>query len=178
MKAYKAHELFVPPIVLDCEASGLHPTLSYPIEVGYILPDGTQQSYLIRPEESWTHWEPEAEKVHNIPREQLFDEGLHAFEVARKLNSQLAGETVYSDADDYERMWLGRLFEATHEEMLFGVGNLFTQFIQHQHTYFWKTKKALRKEVVAHRASADAWVLQEACIRSRADVVRLHHSGE
>lgn len=42
------------PAVLDVEASGFG-RYSYPIEVGYALPDGRVFCTLIRPEPHWTH---------------------------------------------------------------------------------------------------------------------------
>lgn len=176
MKAYNPQEVLSPPIVLDCEASGFGPK-SYPIEVGFVIPSGEVFSYLIRPEPQWTFWNDESEKVHNIPRQQLFDEGLPALEVAQKLNSQLRDITVYSDAPDFESFWLSRLFLATQMDAFFDVDHLFHAMINHQHKYFYEFKKELRAcdHITAHRAGDDAWVLQQAFLRSRQKAVDLHH---
>ena len=90
------------PAVLDVEASGFGRN-SYPIEVGFVLPNGHSFCCLIYPEPEWTHWDPQAETVHHISRTLLLKRGLPAIEVARLLNAQLIGQTVYSDgwANDY-----------------------------------------------------------------------------
>ena len=55
------------PAILDMEASGFGRD-SYPIEVGYVLPDGRTRCTLIRPAPHWVHWDPAAEQLHHIPR--------------------------------------------------------------------------------------------------------------
>ena len=49
------------PAIIDIEASGFGRG-SYPIEVGFALPDRTSYSFLIKPAQSWTHWSEDAEK--------------------------------------------------------------------------------------------------------------------
>ena len=161
-------------MVIDCEASGFGKD-SYPIEVGFVCSDGKVVSDLIRPESNWTHWNECSAKVHNIPRKQLFEEGIFADELAQKLNVELNGLIVYSDAPEYEQFWLSRLYEAASINISFDIEHLFHIFIQHQHKYFYDYKKELRTEVIAHRAGNDAFVLQQAFIRSRQKAVDLHH---
>lgn len=84
------------PAILDMEASGFG-RHSYPIEVGYVLPDGRAACTLIRPEPDWLHWDPLAEQVHRIPRDAALHHGRDAREVARWLNDGLQGLTVYTD---------------------------------------------------------------------------------
>lgn len=91
-------------IVIDCEASGLKEK-SYPIEVGVALHEDSF-GFLIKPEKDWTYWCKSAEKIHNIKREELFDEGISCFEAAQILNSQLRDLTLFSDATDYETFGL------------------------------------------------------------------------
>jgi hypothetical protein len=93
------------PTVLDVEASGFGRN-SYPIEVGFVLPDGHTFCTLIRPLEHWTHWDAQAAQTHHIPRTLLQQRGQDVREVAQKLNADLRGQTVYSDgwANDYS--WL------------------------------------------------------------------------
>lgn len=89
-------DLAAVPAVLDIEASGFG-RHSYPIEVGYVLSDGQAFCTLIRPEPEWTHWDPAAERLHHISRDLVLARGRPAVEVARMLNAQLVGQTVYSD---------------------------------------------------------------------------------
>jgi hypothetical protein len=149
------------PIVIDCEASSLSAE-SYPIEVGFVLEDGTVQNYLIRPEKKWTDWSEESSKIHNIPRERLYDEGLSVVEVARILNGQLADCTCYSDSSYHETFWLDRLFHAARTDRLFDIQNLFFLFSEGQQQKFFFKKNELFATRERHRAGVDAWVIQQA----------------
>src|SRR5918995_1171108 len=84
------------PTIIDLEASGFG-TGSYPIEVGFVLADGSTQCMLIKPDEGWTHWDSKAEAVHGITRATLQAHGKSPLEVASQLNRSLARQTVYSD---------------------------------------------------------------------------------
>lgn len=105
-------------IILDCEASGLGPT-SYPIQIAWLnVKTGESDSFYIKPSENWTDWDPNAEDVHNIPRERLFDEGISVLEAAHRLYQKIGkAKTIYSDAPDYEHFWVMRLFEESRQFM-------------------------------------------------------------
>lgn len=94
------------PAILDLEASGFG-RHSYPIEAGYVPPDGRSCCTLIRPEPDWTHWDAGAEQVHGISRDTLQRHGCSAAEVARLLNEALDGQVVDTDdwAHDYPEDW-------------------------------------------------------------------------
>lgn len=164
---------FKPPIVIDCEASGLEKE-SYPIEVGYTLSNGETFSYYIKPEPSWTYWDPKAQDIHGIKRETLFEIGLPAYEVALKLNSQLAGEIIYSDASDWENFWINVLFNSVGLERFFEIRSIQDLFIVRsgipQHSGFYRKRKALFRDtpgIVQHRAGDDSKIIQKAFILSR-----------
>lgn len=104
-------------VTLDFEASGLTEA-SYPIEVGYSLPDGTSVSLLINPHsspENWFYWDEYAEtEIHGISREMLSREGMSVTEVCTHLNSTLC---YYDDVlcdSQWDLFWLGRLYKAAH----------------------------------------------------------------
>jgi len=97
--------------VIDIEASGFG-RHSYPIEVGYVRDDGQAWCSLVQPAEDWLHWDPQAERVHGIARPLLVQHGRPAAEVARKLNDDLGGRTVYCDGWAHDYAWLGLLFDA------------------------------------------------------------------
>ena len=156
------------PTVLDVEASGFGRN-SYPIEIGFVLPNGHAYCTLIRPEAHWTHWDAQAEATHHIPRALLVQRGLAVPEVARTINAQLAGQTVYSDgwANDYS--WLGALFDAAEMSPAFKLENLRALLDDHQADQ-WHTVKAqvsTERGVQRHRASADARLLQLTLLRLR-----------
>ncbi|GAB6260089.1 hypothetical protein L4174_005550 [Photobacterium sp. CCB-ST2H9] len=102
---------------LDFEASGLSDQ-SYPIEVGYVLPDGSGQSILINPltaGDVWQYWDSYAEqRIHQIPRSELEQHGMQVLEVCQHLNSVL-GQLDYVFCDSqWDLFWLGRLYHAAH----------------------------------------------------------------
>lgn len=154
-------EIEAPPAVLDVEASGFGRD-SYPIEVGYALPDGRVFCTLIRPEPHWTHWDPKAEQLHQIPRPALERRGRPAAEVAILLNEQLHGRTVYTDGWNHDYTWLALLFDAAGLRQRFKLENL-RALLQEDEADRWH---AIKQQVVGergaqrHRASADARLLQ------------------
>ena len=99
-----------PHCVIDIEASGFG-ARSYPIEVGYVRPDGRAFCTLVRPRRHWTHWDAAAERVHGIARETLLRHGREVDEVAQRLNDDLAGLTVYCDGWAHDYPWLAALYE-------------------------------------------------------------------
>jgi len=156
------------PTVLDVEASGFGRN-SYPIEIGFVLPNGHAYCTLIRPESHWTHWDAQAEATHHIPRALLVQRGVAVPEVARTINAQLAGQTVYTDgwANDYS--WLGALFDAADMSPAFRLENL-RALLDDQQADLWHTVKAQvssERGVQRHRASADARLLQLTLLRLR-----------
>ena len=158
-----------PPAVLDIEASGFGRD-SYPIEVGFVLPDGESFCSLIRPATGWTHWDPEAERVHHISRETLFKHGRGLDEVAALLNDRLAGRTVYSDAWSHDYTWLAVLFEAAGTTPSIKLDNL-RALLTEQEAAFWnvvKTQVTTEMRLQRHRASSDAKILQHTLMRLRA----------
>jgi hypothetical protein len=121
------------PCFLDFEASSLSME-SYPIEVAWNLEDGTIESHLISPAgiADWTEWDAEAEKIHGIRREELIAGGKQSAWVCQRMNEQLAGRVVYTDAPRFDGRWLLRLFEAggiAHQFRIDDSDDLFVSLI-------------------------------------------------
>ncbi len=152
----------LPPAILDIEASGFG-LGSYPIEVGFVLPDGTLWCSLIRPEIDWQHWDPNAEAVHHITREQLLQHGRTAHEVTEVLNERLRGTTVYSDAWAHDYTWLNRLYEVAERSPSFKLENLRSLLSDDDAARWHEVKRgvAMGSSAPRHRASADARLLQQ-----------------
>jgi len=156
------------PAIIDVEASGFG-SHSYPIEVGVVTGDDERYCSLIMPPAHWTHWDEEAQKVHRIERDELELHGRSAREVASQLNELLQGETVYSDGWVVDKPWISSLFHEAGIEMAFYVSSL-ELILSESQMDCWHH---LRDEVVAdsglerHRASNDAWIVQETWWRSR-----------
>lgn len=154
------------PCVLDIEASGFG-RRSYPIEVGYVLPDGRAVCMLVRPADDWTHWDEAAERVHGISRGVLAAHGRAPLEVARALNRDLAGRTVYCDGWAHDYSWLGALYEEAGLAPAFRLESVSALLGE---TALAQLDQARRDAVAEmglsrHRASNDARALQRALAR-------------
>jgi len=156
------------PIILDIEASGFGKG-SYPVEVGFALPDKNTHCYLVRPTDNWTHWNLGAEEVHGISRAILMEKGHPVSDVAEQLNLYLGNKTVYSDGWGYDMSWISLLFDAADMAMNFHVETLYTLLHDEQLSLWEKTRRDVIKDLAIqrHRASSDARIIQETFIRTR-----------
>jgi len=150
------------PIVIDIEASGFG-SQSYPIEIGVITADEKATCFLICPDESWTHWDEEAEQVHGISRAKLLGYGSPPEVVAANLNDLLVGERVYTDAWGHDLSWLGKLYDAVGLRQLYSLDSLRYLMSEPQAALWHPTKELVMSELSLsrHRASSDARILQE-----------------
>lgn len=100
----KVHHTFI-----DFEASSLNQTISYPISVG-IVHQGQTYSWLIKPKRSWTDWDINAQKIHNISRSHLNSHGKKSGIVAEEIRQLLGRKSLlYSDNPFWENLWLNKL---------------------------------------------------------------------
>jgi hypothetical protein len=155
------------PCILDIEASGFGRS-SYPIEVGYVLPDGRSRCTLIRPPAHWTHWDSGAENVHRISRDTLLRHGRPATEVARMLNADLAGRTVYCDGWGHDFPWLASLFDEAGLPQAFRLESVRVLLDEDELAKLPDLQRQALDElgVARHRASNDARALQLAIDRA------------
>ena len=155
-----------PPCVLDIEASGFGGR-SYPIEVGYVMPDGRARCTLVRPARHWVHWDETAQQVHGIEREMLIRHGRAPLEVARMMNADLAGRVVYCDGWAHDYAWLGVLFEEADLVPAFRLETAARLLDGDALDRLDGERRRVRDELglVRHRASSDARVLQLALQR-------------
>lgn len=154
------------PVVLDIEASGLGRG-SYPIEIGYVLPDGSAHCFLIRPLDGWQMWDGAAETLHGITREHLQMRGVDVVTAAEMLNRALGGMTVYSDAWGNDRTWLALLFDCAERAQGFRLAAL-SELLDEDQLGLWSHTKQIVAEELAigrHRASSDARILQRTYLR-------------
>jgi hypothetical protein len=159
------------PCVLDIEASGFGRG-SYPIEVGFVLPDGAAWCSLIVPQEEWTHWDGAAEHLHGLSRGLLERHGRCAADVAGELNRRLAGRRVYCDNWAHDYAWLARLYDGAGLSPSFHLRHLRELLSESELARFSDTRDQVAGELQLkrHRASTDARVLQ-------LSVARLWHLG-
>lgn len=156
----------LPPCVLDIEASGFGRN-SYPIEVGYVMPDGRGVCMLVQPMAGWTHWDPTAEKVHGIGRDTLLAHGRTAREVALTLNRDLSGRCVYCDGWAHDYSWLAALFDAAELHASFRLESVTALLDEASLQRLDAAYQASLGEMglTRHRASNDARALQRALMR-------------
>jgi len=156
------------PFIIDVEASGFGP-LSYPIEIGVAMDPGRRYSTLIKPDDEWTHWDNKAEEVHRITRDMLNRYGRPVKEVAERLNDLLENRFVYSDAWVVDQPWITRLFAAARLPQLFTVSAIETVLSEAQMGIWHETKNEFMMEnhLERHRASTDAFIIQETYLRTR-----------
>ena len=150
------------PFIIDVEASGFG-SASYPIEIGVALNEGQRFCALVLPAPDWTHWDDAAEKVHHISRDVLDAHGKPINEVADQLNDMLTGMTLYSDGWVVDKPWLITLFDTARKPMRFSVSPLEILLSEAQMAIWHETKDRVIEEtkITRHRASYDAWVIQE-----------------
>jgi len=153
------------PCVLDIEASGFG-RASYPIEIGYVLPDGRAVCTLVQPAPQWTHWDDAAEAVHGISRLTLLRHGRPVAEVAARLNEDLGGRPVYCDGWAHDYPWLAALFEEAGRAPRFTLASA-AQWLDGARLAGLQeaSRLALAEMGLArHRASNDARALQAALV--------------
>lgn len=162
------------PLIIDIEASGFGRG-SYPIEIGFALPNGDTHCAIIHPDDDWVSWDKEAEKLHGITREALEEHGRPIIEVARLLNEHLDGRLVYSDAWGNDSSWLALLFESAGLMQRFRMESLRSLMTEEQLLYWHDTKEKVTAECGfrRHRASHDALILQQTFCQT-VEQARLH----
>ena len=162
-----------PPIILDIEASGFG-IGSYPVEIGYVNPEGGTWCALVRPEPEWLHWDTEAEKLHHLSRETLLTLGQAPAAIAQHLNQVFAGQVVYTDAWLNDFVWLSCLYEAAGRVPSFKLEDLRYCLTAGQREAWHVAKQEVVDSAAMnsaamkrHRASADARLLQLTWLKTR-----------
>lgn len=159
--------------VIDVEASGFGPD-SYPIEVGVVKHTGERYCRLILPHHSWSSWSEEAEQLHGITRPTLERSGAALTTVCSELNHFLGDEDVFTDALSHDQHWLNRLYHTV------GIVPMFTlRAIEHitteQQILNWdeaKEQVAQGLRFMRHRASGDAFIIQQTFVRLGGRAIR------
>jgi len=148
---------------MDIEASGFGRN-SYPIEIAFVMPDGEQHDYLIKPTADWTHWDAEAESLHGISQVALQRDGFQPWDIASEMNDLLAGKTIYSDAWGNDMPWVAKIFESARLPQLFQINSI-TSLLNPEQLDSWNREvKQQHREIRKrrHRALVDALAIQRA----------------
>lgn len=157
------------PAIIDVEASGFGPS-SYPIEIGTVLVTGERFCSLILPDTDWIHWDESAEKVHQITRKRLIDHGRPIREIAVILNDLLKDKTVYSDGWVVDKPWIEKMYYSAGIRQSFQISSLETILSAPQMDiwHIMKSRVLAEFNLVRHRASSDAFIIQETYARTLA----------
>ncbi|OAN13715.1 hypothetical protein A3K86_14180 [Photobacterium jeanii] len=151
---------------LDFEASGLSDQ-SYPIEVGYSLPDGGGESLLIDPlsaSDVWQYWDEYAEHhIHHLSRKEIERFGASVIDVCQHLNQALGKyEHVFCDSQ-WDLFWLGRLYHAAHMRPSFTLTEVGHWLMQENGIARERFQHALEAQgPTKHRAMDDAKQIRQA----------------
>lgn len=156
------------PTIIDIEASGFG-SYSYPIEIGVVTMTGERYCALIRPQDDWTHWCERAQQIHGISRDMLQEKGKHPHQICAELNHLLNDTTCYSDAWTHDSPWLNRLFFAARTYPSFHLSPIEIIATEAQLLCWDETKHKLQTQLLIkrHRASGDAYLIQQTYLKTR-----------
>jgi len=162
------------PALIDFEASCLPEYgQSFPIEVAIARCDGDSRTWFIRPAPRWDgwDWDPAAEALHGISREQLDRDGLPPAQVLAEMGAFAGDCQVYADAD-LDAYWLELLAHEVGAKVPFSVHYLGEYFVEQGYT---------RPQIVAALEAAKEQLPREHIARDDARrlalVVRLLREG-
>ena len=158
------------PVFYDCEASCIG---GLPIEIGWASVDTStdqiqSESHLVKPPSHWDMqplWDPDAEKLHRISRDQLIAAGRPPFEIAQRMNAILAGRELCSDGPVDDERWLRIIFDEAGLAPAFTIAKrhaieILAEFAAKRGwdraSYEAAKAEAVRVSPRAHRAQADA----------------------
>lgn len=158
---------------LDVEASGLEQPDSYPVEIGWSDTLGNGDGFLIRPFRDWKYWDPAAESIHRIGRDELFGKGLSVNEAAERLNNMLGCETVFCDGLASDKFWISKLFVAANIEPSFQLDDFYQLHKLLSNEHMLSLQNVLKDMPILHRAQADAARYARATIASYQDLYNL-----
>lgn len=150
------------PTIIDLEASGFG-RYSYPIEIGIVRSDGKRFCRLIKPFDDWTFWEPSAQSLHGISRNDLLNFGVEPKQVCQEMNTFLGNSTAYSDGWVVDEPWLLQLFQRSHVSMRFHLSPIEMILTEEQMNRWDDAKQRVLDELnlERHRASNDALIIQQ-----------------
>lgn len=156
------------PAIIDIEASGFG-AHSYPLEIGAVNAKGERYCALIHPLADWNHWCEGAAQIHGITRELVEQRGKPVRQVCAELNQFLGEITCYSDAWTHDSPWLTRLYFGARCNPSFHLSPIELIATEDQLLCWDETKRRLQQQlgICRHRASGDAYLIQQTYLASR-----------
>lgn len=161
-------ETVICPNVVDVEASGFG-SHSYPIEIGIAKSNGERFCTLIKPDKKWQHWSELAQQIHGIPREKLEELGQSPKQTCQALNAFLGDEEVFSDAASHDQHWINKLYSSAKMRPSFKLRAIEYIMEEEQYSVWDDTKQTVahQLQLIRHRASSDAYLIQQTYMLSR-----------
>lgn len=156
------------PSVIDFEASGFG-SESYPIEVGVVTSTGERYCSLIRPHDDWQYWDESAQSLHGLSRDLLLRKGRSIRDVCCEINAFANNAILYSDAWVHDKPWLTKLFFYGGLEAEFTLSPI-ESIVSEEQLEMWdevKEQVFQASSFVRHRASNDAFVIQQTFLETR-----------
>lgn len=100
-------------MIFDIEATSLHGTKSYPIEIAWQSSEGDLKSFLINLSSvaDVLDWSEDSENIHGISLDQSINEGFDPHDVVRAFMDDYDGSPPYSDGPEYDFYWITQLFK-------------------------------------------------------------------
>jgi hypothetical protein len=140
-----------------------------------VLPDEQRFCSLIKPFANWHFWDKDAQRLHGITYAELQEHGEEPIAVCLALNKFAQGLTLYSDAWVVDHSWLVKLFSQSAVPMAFGISSIEMLLTEPQIAIWDDEKRAVAQSsgLARHRASADAYIIQQTFMRTQ---LRMHHS--
>jgi len=148
---------------IDIAASGRGPD-SFPAEIGWAVLGGSSGAMLVKPAPSWSHdaWDDSRADLHGIGWATLQQHGQVVDIVAEQLNRVFGpSSVVFSDAVDWNRFWVERLFDEVASTRTFEVLDVWRglSFLVSAST-LKRTRANAASSNRQHRARADAELLR------------------
>lgn len=108
-------------MILDIEATSLHGTRSYPIEIAWKSSEGELKSFLINLSavSDVLDWSDESQSIHGIQLSESFEQGFHPHDVVRAFMDDYDGQPPYSDGPEYDFYWITQLFKMAQVKVPF-----------------------------------------------------------
>jgi len=151
------------PIFIDCEASSLSKD-SYPIEIAWSSVDGIIESHLINIYQypnGYDDWNKEAQALHGITKQYLSEKGKEPLFIVERIEKQLKGKQLFTDAPDWDAFWVQRLYDSVNKKCELKFRNAVELFYDLEPFNYIYTSHARREAGHAHRAANDVRYLLE-----------------
>lgn len=160
-------------MILDIEATSLHPTRSYPIEIAWSLPGGKVRSFLVnlRTVLDRMDWCEFSHEKHGIELDHAMAEGEEPAFIVNQFLEDLGDGLPYSDAPEMDHRWLVQLFKMANQTLPFNqilpVNDLYIAELR-KNGFNYQEASSVAEQIIEedieihrmHRAAEDVSALQ------------------